>query len=302
MNDNTINYILHLISKCDGYPAIKIPGAFNAGGQFVRLHDTYTHLPIIERSVYERTNVITTGNNVEKIIDDSDYDFIDSLGLSGETKNELLSILYDAEDVASNLKAAEDDFLNSVFHDKIVNNKGENNQNQNHKSDNVENRSIKPSKKEKQIEKEEYNQIINGEYTNNSLIRTCELYLSAPGGGKSTLLKMFALAYAYKYLELIKYDFLSEEFVELMIDGYNKKKGINEYVEDIEICKENIEGICDKLGVKKGVFPVFIEARDIIILDGYADFEDIIRQTINDTIHECDFNDQECEVINVEEI
>lgn len=89
-------------------------------------------------------------------------------------------------------------------------------------------------------------------------------FLSAPGGGKTTLLKMYSLAYAYRY--------------------YEELFGRNEQVfQDWKA----IEDICDQIGVSKGegACPFFISVRELQEED-YPNIENAVgfKRVIFDTI------------------
>lgn len=101
-------------------------------------------------------------------------------------------------------------------------------------------------------------------------------YLAEPGGGKTTLLKMYCLAYAYKY------------YIELF--GRNEE-AFSEW--------QSIETVCDALGVidGSGVCPVFISARDLKEEDYSLDSEyynfdrvtkDIVTSLVEDEISDFD--------------
>ncbi|MCR5502303.1 MAG: hypothetical protein K6F53_04800 [Lachnospiraceae bacterium] len=98
-------------------------------------------------------------------------------------------------------------------------------------------------------------------------------FLSEPGGGKTTLLKMFSLAYAYRY--------------------YTEHFGKNAELFGGERSIEDIETICGRLGVDKGngACPVFISVRDLKEEDypGISDpdqFKKLVLNSMNSLVGE----------------
>ena len=238
-------YLLQLIKKSDGYPAFKIPGAVKVGGQFVKLHDTYTHLTIVDRDTYERDKALGEFPQADRAINDSAR----------------INSLFAPKNYS---KAVIDDFLSKLF-------------------------------QEEKLKPEEVS-FVNNHDCDKESNKYC-LYLSAPGGGKSTLLKMFALAYSYTCLCSIDFDFLSKEFAEIMIDGYDDSKPIAEYEREIEQCRNHIEEICELLDVHKVVLPVFVEARDLKHYTSFSNFDEIIKESITSVYSDYEDENSNCDYV-----
>ena len=196
-------YLRKLIQFCEAYDAFSIPAAMMAGGDGIKLQDVYTHINYISREDYER-----------KKIDPADI-------FSAKT----------VKGGGSNLT----DRTVSVMSKKLS------------KYDTINFDSIKAKIDERIAELEgELNNNSDETVTSDILDEKEELnwtwFLSAPGGGKTTLLKMYCLAYAYKfYIEL--YD----------------------WKEDILGKRQSIEDVCKRLDItdNTGICPFFISVRDL---------------------------------------
>ena len=100
------------------------------------------------------------------------------------------------------------------------------------------------------------------------------LFLSNLGGGKSTRLKMYGIAYAYQYLKSIGYDFCSEEF---------RINVLNQYYEDdgdstkIDRWINEVEELCKTMHVYNDAFPVFVDLKSFGDLNS---FDGVIAQSI----------------------
>ena len=201
-------YLRKVIEFCEIYDAFSIPAAMMAGGAEIKLQDIYTHLPTVKREEYESGKSTfydrsINKNRVQNVLDeteDSRPSMIDS------SKMEITDI--DALIAEIDRKIAELEKEESNTHDS-----------------NTDATSYGEKQDLDEIKKEKLNWV---------------WFLSAPGGGKTTLLKMYSLAYAYKYY----------------VEAFGKNE---ELFGDVQI----IENICNQLGVIEGACPIFISARDL---------------------------------------
>lgn len=185
-----IEYILTLIKTCDTYPFSNIPGSYQAGGQFIKLHDVYTHLTIISRSTFE--NLKNNGKKATAIIE------------------------------------------------------------------------------------KEPPSTISEPYK--------YLYLSPPGGGKSTRLKMLCLSYAYLFLKSIDYNFDSDEFRSIVLGHFNTGVAEDNSISEVEQWKSSLESLCSETHVTQGAFPIYVDMKSLRGIENIPSIDYMIADYFRDTI------------------
>lgn len=216
-------YLRKMVGFCGAYDAFSIPAAMMAGGVGITLQEVYTHLPLIEKSVYESGNGFISDNTPSRsMVKKSVYD--ENSGISEKKDNTPDSYI----DVMGRLISRIDKMIADLDVENRFHSKG--------KSDDVIRHIVREGSNS---EREACENVLGNEsYEVEEL--NWSWILSSPGGGKTTLLKMYSLTYAYKYyVEL--YD-INEK---LFGDG------------------KTIESICKQLGVSDGACPIFISARDV---------------------------------------
>ena len=223
-------YLRKVIEYCQVYDAFSIPAAMMAGGSEIKLQDIYTHLSFVERDLYEKSKSSIWDENFSRNRE-SEESGLDATGVTDRpisgTDNSL-----DIESLIAKIDAKIAELEAEAKSDEGM----------------QEQNSTKEVSTVVTAEKEELN---------------WEWFLSAPGGGKTTLLKMYSLALAYKY------------YIELF--GYEADMFDN---------PESIEAICEQLGVTDGACPIFISARELKEED-YPDIESSggFKKVIIDTIN-----------------
>ena len=247
-NDELLElYLRKTIEFCEAYDAFSIPAAMMAGGTEIKLQDVYTHLSFVEREKYEsgKSPIFDRGitrdgiqnSDIDKMIaaidakiaelekeeelskqkvtaDESEKE---ELNAQKVTTNELMYKAYSEENNAERIENVEFDLQKGDSGDLIQ----------------------KIFRNDKNTEKSDFDK--NGECDSQEKEDlNWTWFLSAPGGGKTTLLKMYSLAYAYKY------------YIELFD---NKGRLFGD--------RQTIEGVCVKLGITEGACPFFISVRDL---------------------------------------
>lgn len=267
-NDRLLElYLRKTIEFCEAYDSFSIPAAMMAGGDEIKLQDIYTHLSFVEREKYESgkssiSDIGITRNGIQNSDIDKMIAAIDAkiaeleeeeLKAQKVTSDELSYKTYREKNNSEGLEKKEsnlqkgdfDELIQKIFRD----------------DNNTEESLFDKDKECDSSAKEELNWI---------------WFLSAPGGGKTTLLKMYSLSYAYKY------------YVEL----YGKKE---ELLGDCQV----IESVCDKLGVTEGACPFFISVRDlkeedypeVSESDGFIRvIRDAIKALVEEDISDCEVN------------
>lgn len=280
-----IEYILRLMKIADKYPVFKIPGAVKVGGQFVMLHDTYTHLNIVPRSDYEKplsrefnggkeTENFSGGINIA-LLDD----FIKKIPRNG---------VFGSSD-------SEKEKIGPTANDDNRGEKKEIGEIKREDSGIRDNRIAElPSNEDKMHENEttSVHSITSGNMTSSVADKYVvdaekyQLFLSAPGGGKTTLLKMYVLAYGYRYLQFKGFSFLSDYASSIMIDDFDERKNTDDYQAVLEQYREKISEICEQLEVgMNDSFPIFLEIRDYSSMDEEVGFENYLKKAIKDVFY-----------------
>lgn len=203
-------YLRKVIEYCQAYDAFSIPAAMMAGGSEIKLQDIYTHLSFVERDLYEKSKSSIWDENFSKNRE-MDESGIEEIRVADRQIDEInhsvdISSLIAKIDAKIAELEAEEKVDAGVIDNKI-------------EIDTRDASNVDTS------EKEELN---------------WEWFLSAPGGGKTTLLKMYSLALAYKYY----------------VDLFGYKEGM---FDD----PKSIETICEQLGINDGACPFFISAREL---------------------------------------
>lgn len=253
-------YLLKMMEFCEVYDAFSIPAAMMAGGAEIKLQDIYTHLSFVEREKYESGKSVfsdrsITRNGMKNIIDENGnnsalFSMVDSKMETADIDRIFAEIDAQIAELARNSaytqKGRTDELLQKIVRE----------------DSNIEGQTYGIEKEIERPQKEELN---------------WNWFLSAPGGGKTTLLKMYSLAYAYKY------------YVELY--GHN---------EELFGDGGTIENICDQLGVTEGACPFFISVRElkeenypgISEADGFKEvILDAIKSLVEDEVAEFDVED-----------
>ena len=242
-NDELLEvYLRKTIEYCGIYDAFSIPAAMISGGTEIKLQDIYTYLPVVERNEYETAK--------RRKYNDG-----------GLSRNEMGTTWTSPLDINEDDIQLED--LDKLLRDidaklaALDVRKGK-----------EENQTNDLEQQEDKMSVDEKPPFAPGVSVN------WEWYLSEPGGGKTTLLKMYSLAYAYKYY--------IEKF------GQSEKLLVN---------TESVERVCDLLEIKDGQCPFFISVRDLKEED-YPDVSesrgfkkviiDVIRTAVDDEVSEFD--------------
>ena len=110
------------------------------------------------------------------------------------------------------------------------------------------------------------------------------LYLSPPGGGKSTRLKMICLSYAYLFLKSIDYDFDSGDFKLVVLDNFNTDAIKDNSISKIEQWKSSMEDLCAKTHVTQGAFPIFVDLQSLSGVDNIHSIDNMITHSIRHTM------------------
>ena len=293
-----IEYILRLMKIADRYPVFKIPGAIRVGGQFVMLHDTYTHLNIVPRSDYEKPlSREFNGDEAPKSFPDGINialldDFIKKIprkGVIGSSDSEKEKNGPTTNDNNRSEKKEIGEIKRENF--GISDNRiaeFSSNEDKPHENETTIVHSITSGGIESSIA-DEY--VIDAD--------KYQLFLSAPGGGKTTLLKMFVLAYGYRYLQVKGFNFLSDYAASIMIDDFDECKNNENYQVVLEQYSGKISEICEKLGVgMNDSFPIFLEIRDFnSSMDEGTDFEDFLKNAIKDVFYSSLDGSEDVEVV-----
>ena len=281
-NDELLElYLRKTIEFCEAYDAFSIPAAMMAGGAEIKLQDVYTHLSFVEREKYESGKSPIFDRSITRYgIQNSDIDkmiaAIDAKIAELEKEEELSK-----QKVTTDESEKEEFNAQKVTVDELMY-KAYSEENNAERIENVEFDSQKGDSDD--LIQKNFRNDKNTEESNFNKDGECDSqekedlnwiwFLSAPGGGKTTLLKMYSLAYAYKY------------YVEL----FDNKGGL---FGDRQI----IEGVCAKLGIMEGACPFFISVRDLKEED-YPDvsepegFARVIREAIRSLV-ENDISDDE---------
>lgn len=256
-DDILIQYLVNLIDKCEKYDAFLIPGAIGVDGQFIKLHDVYTKLKVISRKEYEEAKK-------------QDVDLLSELGRGNVYRGKTTVFSrFDAQTFLDGLdesmKSIKDEVKTPVKTE--LPEKSFQLDNEVAETDTITKISEKESVNENNLN--DLKECVNANSQKEVFIT--EVILSAPGGGKSTLLKMYAIAFSYRLLCLIAGDKLKTYFSE---DAINR-----------------FESISDELEIKEGAIPIFIEARDIKTANDFADFTSIMKKTIDSVFDEDSISD-----------
>ena len=260
-------YLRKVIDFCQVYDAFSIPAAMMAGGPTIKLPDVYTQLSLVERSVYEKSRISLYAETFSKTGNNSSPIQEETAELSYSTGS--------SEDNDIDSRMAEIDKIVASLSNKINDNNASGNDNAQ-----INNGTEKAdvSVQEMLLEENLVNQKTDScPELSNKIELNWVWYLSAPGGGKTTLLKMYCLAFAFKYY----------------IEVFGRK-------EDLFEDWEAIERICDQLGVgdSDGACPFFISVRElkeedypnIVGADGFKNVVvDTIRFFVGDDL--TDFNE-----------
>lgn len=233
-------YLRKTIEYCGTYDAFSIPAAMISGGTEIKLQDIYTYLPIVERNEYEMAKRRTYSDG-------------------GMSRNETGTTW------TSPVAMSEDDIqlgdLDKLLRDIDA------------KLAELEVKKGKENNQTNQIEEQEVIPSSDRPFAPNMSVNW-EWYLSEPGGGKTTLLKMFSLAYAYKYY----------------IDNFGQS-------ENLFVNTKSADRICDLLEITEGFCPFFISVRDlreedypnVSEADGFKKvIIDVIRTTVEEEVVEFD--------------
>lgn len=229
-------YLRKVVEYCQVYDAFSIPAAMMAGGSEIKLQDIYTHLSVVDRDLYyEQSKSSVWDENFSKNggIGGTSFPLIGNITRQSqviEDSVDIESLIAKIDAKIAELEAKEADAQVAEQENFIS-----------------DENSAKDAQNVDFSEKEELN---------------WEWFLSAPGGGKTTLLKMYSLALAYKY------------YIEL----FGCKDGMFDN-------SESIEAICEQLRISEGACPFFISARELKEED-YPDIESAsgFKKVIIDTI------------------
>lgn len=233
-------YLRKTIEYCGTYDAFSIPAAMISGGTEIKLQDIYTYLPIVERSEYETAKRWTYNDG-------------------GMSRNETGTTW--TSPFAMNEEDIQLGDLDKLLRDIDA------------KLAELEVKKGKENNQTNQIEEQEVIPPSDRPFAPNMSVNW-EWYLSEPGGGKTTLLKMFSLAYAYKYY----------------IDNYGQS-------ESLLVNTRSADRICDLLEITEGFCPFFISVRDlreenypnVSEADGFKKvIIDVIRTTVEEETVEFD--------------
>lgn len=231
-------YLRKTIEYCGTYDAFSIPAAMISGGTDIKLQDIYTYLPIVDRKEYEtskRRMSIDGGMSRKKT---------GTTWTSSAALNEDDILLEDLDKLLRDINAKLDELDTKKERDDNSNNQIAKN-------------------KGLMIPSELPTFAPNVEVTNEDIAKLTipselptfardissnwEWYLSEPGGGKTTLLKMYSMAYAYRYY----------------IDNLGQGEKLRMDLKSVGVELKSVERVCDLLKIEDGFCPFFISVRDL---------------------------------------